>query len=209
MKKLSPPQWLAVGCAIITILSLINVYDFKVWVFEIWVGFAAVLVLNLTHKRFPFSNLVYWLVGIHFAVLALGAHYTYAEMPLFNWLRDAFDLSRNHYDRVGHFMQGFVPVIVAREIFIRNTKIMKGKMLGFISIIVCLGMSALWEVLEMVMVLLFYKEEGMAWLGTQGDSFDPVWDMTMAVMGAILAYALLRKLHDSSIAKLTSRRQAR
>ena len=187
---LTPPIILTIYCVIVAIISLIGAADFWVWVFEIYTGVLALIILNLTYKRFPFSNLVYWLVGVHFTVLAVGAHYTYAEMPLFNWLRDTFDLSRNHYDRVGHFMQGFVPVIVAREILLRTTKIVRSKMLAFISVSICLAISAFWEILEMTVVLLFYKEAGMAWLGTQGDTFDPVWDMTMALIGAILAYIL-------------------
>jgi len=200
-KRLAPIHWLALYCLIIIVWSVWGVADFGVWVFEIWVGLLGLAILLLTAKRFPFSNLVYVLVGVHFTVLALGAHYTYAEMPLFNWLRDTFHLARNHFDRVGHFMQGFTPAIVAREILLRTTRLQPGKMIGFLSICVPFALSAFWEILEMAIVLLFYKSEGMGWLGVQGDIWDAQWDMTMCLIGATLAVLLLSRLHDKSIEK--------
>ncbi len=174
--------------------------DYGVWVFELVPGTVGVLVLAATYRRFRFSNLVYVLVFCHYAILAVGAKYTYAEMPLFNWLKDVLDLSRNHYDRVGHFAQGFVPAVIAREILIRLTPLHRGRMLCFLTVSVCLAIIAFYELLEMWMVKVFYPTGGADWLGLQGDIWDSQWDMTMAMIGAVCAYLLLRRLHDRFMA---------
>lgn len=179
--------------------SLIHPYDYGVWFFEILAPVAEVAVLALSFRRFRFSNLAFVLVGIHFIVLAIGAHYTYAEMPLFNWLKIHFDLARNYYDRVGHFCQGFIPAILAREILLRTTPLKSGKMTGFLSVCMCLAISAFWELLEMWMVKLFHSDSGQEWLGTQGDPWDTQNDMLMALIGSILAVLLLSKAHDRSM----------
>ena len=187
---------------LISAITFINAYDPWTWFFEVIIGFIGITILLFTSNRFRFSNIVYILAAIHFTILAIGAHYTYAEMPLFNWLRDTFGLARNYYDRVGHFAQGFVPAIIAREIFLRKTKLEKGKMLFFIVVAAMLGLSAFYEFIEWWTVLLFYKGEGMNWLGIQGDIWDAHQDMFMAFSGAILALVLLSKLHDKSMAKI-------
>jgi putative membrane protein len=201
----SPPIILAVYCLIIGLWSLIGAADFWTWVFEIYVGVIAVVLVLFTYKRFPLSNLMYVLIGSHFTILAIGAHYTYAEMPLFNWLKETFSLSRNHYDRVGHFMQGFVPAIFAREILIRVKKFKPSTMLGFICVCIPLALSAFWEILETAIVLLFYKTEEPNWLGIQGDIWDPQWDMALALIGATLAILLLSRMHNSSIKKVLNK----
>lgn len=183
----------------VVVWSGIRPYDQVVWLFEISLGLLGALLLLATCRRFRFSNLVYVLVCAHIIVLAVGAKYTYAEMPLFNWLRDTFDWSRNHYDRVGHFMQGFVPVMVVREFLLRMTSLTRGKMLVFLTVCVVLALSAFYELIEMWMVLLFYPDQGPEWLGLQGDPWDAQWDMTMALCGAVLAYGLLNRLHDRSL----------
>lgn len=190
----------------VVVWSGIRPYDPLVWLFEISLGLLGTLVLLATCRRFRFSNLVYVLVCVHIVVLAVGAKYTYAEMPLFNWLRDTFDLSRNHYDRVGHFMQGFVPVVIVREFLLRMTSLQRGKMLAFLAVCVCLALSAFYELIEMWMVLLFYPDQGPEWLGIQGDAWDAQWDMTMALCGALLAYGLLHRLHDRSLKALRAPR---
>ena len=179
--------------------SAIRPLSYDVWLFEIAPGIIGVAALAVTYRWFRFSGLVYVLVGIHFAILAIAAKYTYAEMPLFNWLRDALHLSRNHYDRVGHFAQGFVPAIVAREILLRTTGLRPGKMLAFLCACVCLAISAFWELLEWWVVIFCYPGSGPEWLGLQGDVWDPHWDMFMALAGAVIALALLSRLHDRSI----------
>lgn len=201
--KLKNPAFLLFLYAILaSAISYVGAYDPWVWFFEVIIGFVGISILLLTYHKFRFSNLVYILVAIHFAILATGAHYTYAEMPLFDWLRDAFDLSRNHFDRVGHFAQGFVPAIIAREIFLRKTNLKKGKMLAFIVIFTILGLSAFYEFIEWWSVILIYSSEGVAWLGTQGDIWDAHQDMFMAFSGAILALLFLSRLHDRSMAKV-------
>ncbi len=200
MGRARPVAILVVVCAAVLAWSAIRPYSYDVWLFEIAPGVIGVAALAATVRWFRFSVLVYVLVGVHFAVLAIAAKYTYAEMPLFNWLRDAAGLSRNHYDRVGHFMQGFVPAIVAREILLRTTPLRPGKMLAFLCAAVCLAISAFWELLEWWVVMLFYRESGQEWLGLQGDVWDPHWDMFLALTGAVMALLLLSRLHDRSIA---------
>jgi len=123
-------------------------------------------------------------------------------MPAFNWLRDEFGLARNYFDRVGHFMQGFVPAMIARELLLRKFDIKRGKFLFFIVTSICLAISAFYEFIEWWMVIAFYPEAGMEWLGIQGDIWDAQQDMFMAFVGAILAQLLLNKLHDRSMKEL-------
>ncbi|MBN1256197.1 MAG: DUF2238 domain-containing protein [Planctomycetes bacterium] len=202
MKKNLPLILMILACLGVTTWSLVNPLAYDVWFFEIAAGLIGVVALALTFQRFRFSNLAYFLICIHFIILAIAAKYTYAEMPLFNWLRDTFELSRNYYDRVGHFMQGFVPAIIAREIFIRTGVLKSGKMAGFICVCVCLAISAFWELLEWWVAVLFYPESGPEWLGMQGDMWDAQGDMMMALIGAILAILLLSRLHDRSMKKI-------
>jgi putative membrane protein len=186
-------------CAALLVWSAIAPRDYGVWVFESLPGLIGIGLVAALHRRFSFSPLVHALLAAHFAVLAVGAKYTYAEMPLFSWLRDALSLSRNHYDRVGHFMQGFVPAIIVREILLRCTTFSPGKMLGFLCVCVCLAFSALWEIIETWTVIVFYPTTGQEWLGMQGDIWDAQHDMTMALTGAALAVLTLSRLHDRSM----------
>ena len=200
MRAKNPIIPLVVTCSAVLAWSAIRPWSYDVWAFEIAAGVIGVAVLAATHRRFPFSNLVYLLAGLHFAVLAIAAKYTYAEMPLLNWLRDALGLSRNYYDRVGHFAQGFVPAIVVREVLLRTTGLRRGKMLFFLCACVCLALSAAWELLEWWMVVIVYPSHGPEWLGMQGDVWDAQWDMFMALVGAVAALALLSRRHDRSMA---------
>jgi putative membrane protein len=202
MNSSNPILRLLAFSAIVLAWSLVHPSDYWVWLFEISAGIIGLAVLAATYRRFPFSRLVYLLVGIHFAVLAIAARYTYAEMPLFNWLRDPLGLTRNHYDRVGHFFQGFVPALITREILIRLTELKSGKLLGFLCISVCLAFSAFWELLEWWMAVAFYRETAAAWLGMQGDPWDAQWDMFMALCGATAAIAFFSGVHDRSMAEV-------
>lgn len=205
---------LLVVAGVFLIWSGISPEDRTVWVFENVPGVLGVLVLGATYRRFRFSGAVYVLVAVHFAILAIGAKYTYAKMPLFTWLQEVLELSRNHYDRVGHFSQGFFPAIICREILLRTTPLKRGRMLFFLCTSVCLALSALWELIEWWMVVLFYSEplsdvglseeivQGQDWLGGQGDIWDAQQDMLMALCGAILALLLLSRLHDRSLKAL-------
>ena len=187
--------------------SAIDTPDYGVWFFELAPGSIATALLVLTFKRFRFSNLAYFLICGQFLILATGAKYTYAEVPLFDWLQDQLHLRRNHFDRVGHFVQGFVPAIIVRELLLRLSPLLPGRWLFVVVISICLAFSALYEILEMWVVLLFYPDSGPEWLGMQGDPYDAQWDMTMALIGATLAQLTLGRLHDRSISAVTTRQR--
>ena len=187
--------------------SAIDPPDYGVWIFELVPGSVATAILVLTFKRFRFSSLAYLLICGQFLVLATGAKYTYAEVPLFDWLQDQLHLRRNHFDRVGHFVQGFVPAIIVRELLLRLSPLLRGKWLFVVVISICLAFSALYEILEMWVVLLFYPDSGPEWLGMQGDPYDAQWDMSMALIGATLAQLTLGRLHDRSISAVTARQR--
>lgn len=189
-------------CASVFVWSAIHPYTYKDWFFEICMGGSGILVLALLWRKFPFSNLGYVMAALHFTILAIGAKYTYALNPWFDWIKEAFDLSRNHFDRVGHFAQGFVPAILAREVILRTSTLKRGKWLFFLVVCFCLAFSAFYEMLEWWIVLLWYGNEGEQWLGTQGDVWDAQSDMFMATIGAILSQVFFSKLHDKSMMKL-------
>jgi len=183
---------------LVLLWSGINPHDQFTWLLEVLPAIIGMIILSITYRRFQFSNLVYFLIAIHMIILMVGGHYTYAQVPLFNWLRDTFDLSRNHYDRLGHLAQGFIPAIVAREILLRLSPLTKGKLLNFIIVCICLAISASYELIEF-MVSVMTGTAAEAFLGTQGDIWDTQWDMLMALIGAILALLSMSWLHDKSI----------
>ncbi len=185
--------------ALATAVSALPPTDYAVWIFELSIGLAATAALVATRRRFPFSDLVYALAAIHFVVLAVGAHWTYAEVPMGHWLKDLLGLARNPFDRVGHFMQGFVPAIVVREILLRTTGLKRGPMLGFLCVAVSLALSAFYELLEWWIVVLFYPQSGPEWLGMQGDPWDAQGDMLMCLIGATLAVLGLSAAHTRSM----------
>ncbi len=192
-----------VGIALVW--SAVRPRDYGVWIFELSLGLVGVAFLIATRARFPFSGLVYALAAVHFVILACGAKYTYAEMPLFNWLRDAFHLSRNHFDRVGHLAQGFIPAMFVREFLRRTGGLRPGALLGFLCISVCLAFSAFYEILEWWTVLKFYPTSGPEWLGMQGDPWDTQEDMLMALIGSCIAILALSSRHERSMAALSGR----
>ena len=195
--------WLLLAVvATATAWSLVRPIDYATWFFEILPGGIGVIVLAAISPRFRFSSLLYAVVAIHFVVLAAGAKYTYAEMPLFNWLRDEFHLSRNYFDRVGHFFQGATVALLAREILLRRVRMERGGMLAFLSICVGLAFSAFYELVEWRWVVLFYPDRGPQWLGMQGDPWDAQGDMFMALCGAVFVVAILSRLHDRSIKRI-------
>jgi len=180
---------------LILIWSGINPKDFYIWMLEVFPVVIGLVVILLTYKRFRLTTLVYILILFHAAILMIGGHYTYAQVPFFNWIKDVFDLTRNHYDRLGHIVQGFVPAIIAREILIRTTALEKGKMFVFIVISMCLSISVLYELIEWGVVVAS-GEAANAFLGAQGDIWDTQWDMFFALCGAVLSLLILSKLHD-------------
>ena len=185
-------------------LSGIRPYDRLTWYLEIFPVAIALPVLYLTARRYPLTPMLYWLIGFHCLVLILGAHYTYARVPVGFWVQDLFDFSRNHYDRFGHFMQGFVPAIAVREILKRSSPVTDGGWLGFITVMICLAVSATYEMLEWWVAVA----AGVAadqFLATQGDVWDTHWDMFLAACGAVLAVLLLSRAHDRAISRMTAR----
>ncbi len=194
--------WLALYFVVL-IWSAINPKDHFTWFLEVFPAIIGLAVLVATYKRFRFTPLAYFLILLHCIILMVGGHYTYAEVPLFNWIRDAFSMTRNNYDKVGHLAQGFIPAIVAREILLRLEIITKRGWLAFVVVCICLAISALYELIEWGAALLS-GEAAEAFLGTQGYIWDTQSDMAIALLGAVLAIVLLAGLHDSQIKHLTS-----
>jgi len=195
-----PLALLAVG-AVALVVSGVAPHDRLTWVLEVAPILIAAPILVATARRFPLTPLTYRLVFVHALILMLGGHYTYAEVPLGDWVADALGLLRNPYDRVGHFAQGFVPAVVVREILIRRSPLRPGKWLAFLVVCVCLAISAAYELVEWWSALIG-GENADAFLGTQGDQWDTQWDMFMALVGAAAALALLGRYHDRQIARL-------
>ena len=171
------------------------------WWLEVFPIFLAVPVLLATRRRFPLTRLLYWLILVHAMILMLGGHYTYAKVPLGFWMQDWFGFARNNYDRIGHFAQGFVPALVAREILLRRSPLTRGKWLFFIVTSICLAVSACYEFVEWGAALAG-GESADAFLGTQGDVWDTQWDMFMALIGALTAQILLARVQDRQIAQI-------
>ncbi|MBI2665114.1 DUF2238 domain-containing protein [Candidatus Woesearchaeota archaeon] len=186
----------------ILIWSLIDPKDYGVWLLEVFPALIGIGILAATYPKFKFTNMVYVFVAVHSILLIVGGHYTYAENPLFNWIKDYFDLTRNHYDRLGHLAQGFFPAIIIREVLLRNTKLERGKMLFFLVISVVLMISAGYELLEWGASLVTSPGTGNAFLGTQGDIWDTQWDMLLALIGAILSLLMFSKYHDQMLRKI-------
>ena len=199
------PLTLLAVAVVLLALSGIAPYDRTTWVLEVFPILVAVPVLVATARRFPLTPLVYRLIFVHALILMLGGHYTYARVPLGYWVQDALHLSRNHYDRLGHFAQGFVPAIVAREVLLRRSPLVPGKWLFFLVTAVCLAISACYEFVEWWAAVLGGSAAD-AFLGTQGDVWDTQWDMFMAFIGAIVAQVVLSRLHDRQLERLEPRR---
>lgn len=187
--------------AVVFIWSLVRPHDGFTWLLEAFPVIIGLPILLLTYRRFPFSRLAYGLLLLHAVILLVGAHYTYAEMPLFNWLRDSYDLDRNYYDRLGHLAQGFIPAIVVREILLRQSPLKPGKWLAFVVLSICLAISALYEMLEW-WVAVASGSDAVAFLATQGDVWDTQWDMFLCLLGAIASLTLLSHRHDRSLTRL-------
>ena len=189
--------WLIVFFATL-IWSGIQPKDSLTWMLEVAPALVGFVILVATRRRFPLTSLAYFLILAHCMILMVGGHYTYAEVPLFDWLRDGLDQGRNNYDKLGHFVQGFVPAIVAREILVRNAIVTGRGWMSFLIVSVCLAISAFYELIEW-WVAIFSEEAAEAFLGTQGYVWDTQSDMMYALVGAIAALVLLSKLHDKQI----------
>ena len=199
--KRKEPQILLTVVAAALVVSRIGPYDPLTWVLEIVPILIIAPVLVLTYRTFPLTPLLYRLLFVHALILILGGHYTYARVPLGYWFQDLLDLSRNHYDRLGHLAQGFIPAILVREILLRRSPLVRGKWLFFLTVSVCLAFSAFYEFTEW-WAAVAGGESAENFLGTQGDIWDTQWDMFLAFVGAITSQMILSRTHDKQLEKL-------
>lgn len=185
------------------IWSAINPHDRFTWVLEVAPAIMGLLALALTYRRFRLTTLVYTLIWLHMAILVVGGHYTYAEVPAGRWVSDLLGMERNNYDKLGHFAQGFVPAMLSREILMRLRVINGRGWLFFLVCCVCLAFSAVYELIEWAAAVMT-GEAAEAFLGTQGYAWDTQSDMGLALIGAALAQVFLNRLHDRQLARISS-----
>ncbi len=203
---------LAIIFFLVLIWSAINPHDYFTWILEVFPGIIAFIILFATRKKFPLTDITYTLILIHCVILFVGGKYTYAEVPLFNTIKEYFGHTRNNYDKIGHIAQGFIPAILIREIFIRKQVVTstssatgkkRGMWLAVIVVFFCTGISAMYELLEWG-VAEMSGEGADSFLGTQGYAWDTQSDMLCAMLGAITSLTLFSKWQDKQINKLTS-----
>jgi putative membrane protein len=180
-------------------VSAVGAHDRFTWFLEVTPILIGVPVLVATYRRFPLTPLAYRLIFVHALILMVGGHYTYAEVPLGFWMKDLFGFARNHYDRIGHFAQGFVPAILAREILLRKTPLRSRGWIFFLVTCVCLAISACYEFIEWGTAVATGSKAG-AFLGTQGDPWDTQWDMLWALIGSVTSQLILRRHHERQLA---------
>jgi putative membrane protein len=196
------PIILLVIVLVFWIWSGIGLHDTRLtWVLETAPCMIAFPMMLFTYKRFPLTNLTYTLIAVHAMILMLGGHYSYAKVPIGFWMEDWFGWSRNNYDKIGHFMQGFGPAIYTREILARTSPLRSGKWLSFISVAIPLSFSALYEIVEWL-ASLSNPTDTEAFLGTQGYFWDTQTDMLWCLIGSIVALILLTKLHNTYLQRI-------
>ncbi len=183
------------------VISGIQPHDYFTWFLEVFPAIIGLIILAATYQKFKFTNFTYWMILAHCFILFIGGHYTYAEVPLFNWIKEAFNQTRNNYDKVGHFAQGFFPAAIIHEILIRKKVVTIKGWLNFITVCICLAISAAYEFLEWF-VAVFSGESAEAFLGTQGYVWDTQSDMLFATIGAISMLIFVRKLQLKQINQL-------
>ena len=183
---------------LVLVWSAIQPADLFTWFLEVAPALIGLVVLVLTRRSFPLTALAYALVLVHCIILMVGGHYTYAQVPLFDWISDAWNLGRNNYDKLGHFAQGFVPAILAREILIRNAVVNGRGWMNFLVLCFCLALSACYELVEWIVALLS-SEAADSFLGTQGYVWDTQSDMGWALFGAVLSLLILGRYHDRQL----------
>jgi putative membrane protein len=201
------PLVLLALAGLVLIGSGIRPFDRATWWLEVAPVLIGAPILVATFSRFRLSPLLYRLLFLHAVILMVGGHYTYARVPVGNWVQDWLDLSRNHYDRLGHLAQGFIPAILVREILIRLSPLRRGRWLFFLAVCVCLAFSAFYELLEWWAALIG-GAASESFLGTQGDVWDTQWDMFLALFGAISALFLLARAHDRSMKSVVGDRES-
>ncbi len=195
---------LLLSLVVILAWSGIAPHDRFTWFLEVAPVLIGVPLLVYLYPRFRLTRLVYILIWVHAVILMVGGHYTYAEVPFGFWMQETFGFARNHYDRIGHFAQGFIPAMLAREIFIRTSPLRESRWLPFVVVCFCLAFSAFYELIEF-WTALSTGEAATDFLGTQGDVWDTQWDMQLALIGAVSALALLSGRHDRELAKQRER----
>jgi putative membrane protein len=200
MKHQAPVYQLALLTVVLVVLlwSGVRPHDRFTWLLEVGPVLIGLPLVLATRRRFPLTPLLYLLLAVHAVILMVGGKYTYAEVPAGFWVRDWLGLARKHYDRLGHFAQGFVPAILAREILWRRSPLRRSRWLGFVVVSVCLAFSAFYELIEW-WTAAATGEAAEAFLGTQGDPWDTQWDMFLALLGALSSLALLSRTHDRQL----------
>ncbi|MHC4637163.1 MAG: DUF2238 domain-containing protein [Planctomycetota bacterium] len=193
--------WLSIFFLVL-IWSGIGPKDYFTWILEVAPAIIGLVVLIATYNRFPLTPLLYTLILLHCMILMIGGHYTYAEVPLFETIKPIFGFERNNYDKVGHFAQGFVPAIIAREVLIRKEIVVSSKWRNFLIVSVCLAFSAFYELIEWG-VAIATGESAEAFLGTQGYVWDTQTDMALALLGAVSALVLLARIHSKQLINIT------
>lgn len=205
MGKVSKLHWSLLGMVIIGFIwSAIGPKDRTTWWLEIAPVLIALPILGFTYNRFQLTHLLYILIAIHAWILMIGGHYTYADVPAFNVLKEWMGSSRNGYDGVGHFAQGFIPAMIARELLLRKTHIGKGVWLSVAIILSCLGISAIYEIIEWTSAVIL-GQGADEFLGSQGDMWDTQKDMAWAGVGALCALLSLSKIHDRQLKSVEKR----
>ena len=189
--------------ALVLAWSAVKPHDYFTWFLEVLPVLIAGPLLLMLYPRLRFTNLLYLLIMVHAIVLMVGGHYTYAEVPLFNRIKSDFSLARNDYDRLGHFMQGFVPAILAREVLVRRSSLKGSRWLPFLVLCVCMAVSACYELFEWG-VAEATGSSSDEFLGTQGDPWDTQWDMFMCLIGALTALLTLSRFHNRQLAALNN-----
>lgn len=195
--RMMAATWMAVYVGVLA-WSAINPHDYPTWFLEVFPALIGAGLLWYTRVSFPLTTMSYVLILVHCVILMVGGHYTYAEVPLGDWVRDAFDLERNNYDKLGHFVQGFIPAIITREIVIRKKVFNDARWRDFFIVCFCVGFSAFYELIEWWVALLS-EEAAESFLGTQGYVWDTQSDMFWALLGASLAVVLLGRWHDRQL----------
>jgi putative membrane protein len=180
--------------------------DRLTWWLEVSPALAGLIILAVTYRRFPLTTLCYIAIALHMSILFIGGHYTYARVPLFDWLRPLLGFHRNNFDRIGHFAQGFVPALIAREFFVRLRILNRPRWQPFLIVCICLAISGAYEILEWATASIV-GDDTISFLATQGDVWDTQKDMLTALIGAILSLLLLGRVHDRGLARLNATRQ--
>jgi putative membrane protein len=194
-------RWYTAALIALLALSAWRPHDGPTWAMEVAPVAVVLVLLGATHRRFPLTPLLYALIFVHAAILIYGGHHTYARVPLGFWMQEAFGLARNPYDGIGHFAQGFVPAVAARELLLRHTGLQRGAWLFTVIVLACLGISALYELIEWGAAVAL-GQGAEEFLGTQGDPWDTQKDMALAGVGAAAALLLLSRTHDAQLARL-------